>query len=59
MKQGNVSENEMFDVFNMGVGIILIVDPAKKNIILDKCEDSWIIGELFSKKQDEENVQIL
>ena len=59
MKQGNVSENEMFDVFNMGVGIILIVDPAKKNIILDKCENSWIIGELFSKKQDEENVQIL
>ena len=55
MKQGNVSENEMFDVFNMGVGIILIVDPAKKNIILDKCENSWIIGELFSKKQDEEN----
>ena len=59
MKQGNVSENEMFDVFNMGVGMILIVDPAKKNIILDKCENSWIIGELFSKKQDEENVQIL
>ena len=59
MKQGNVSENEMFDVFNMGVGIILIVDPAKKNIILDQCENSWVIGELFSKKQDEENVQIL
>ena len=49
----------MFDVFNMGVGIILIVDPDKKNIILEQCENSWVIGELFSKKRDEENVQIL
>ena len=59
MKEGNVSENEMFDVFNMGVGIILIVEPAKKNHILAQCENSWVIGELFPKKQDEENVQIL
>ncbi|MBL06362.1 MAG: phosphoribosylformylglycinamidine cyclo-ligase [Chloroflexi bacterium] len=59
MKEGNVSENEMFDVFNMGVGIILIVDPAKKNHILAQCENSWVIGELFPKKQNEENVQIL
>ena len=57
MKQGNISENEMFDVFNMGVGIILIVDPDKKNIILEQCENSWVIGELFSKKRDEENVR--
>ena len=59
MSEGKVSESEMFDVFNMGVGLILIVDPSNKNEILNTCKDSWILGEIQTKKDNEQNVQII
>ena len=59
MSKGNVSEIEMFDVFNMGVGLVLIVDPYNKQKILDSCENSWILGEIQNKHNDEDSVQLL
>ncbi len=59
MSKGKVSENEMFDVFNMGVGLVLIVDPSNKQKILDNCENSWILGEIHSKYKNEDSVQLL
>jgi phosphoribosylformylglycinamidine cyclo-ligase len=26
--EGNISKNEMFRVFNMGIGMVLVIDPA-------------------------------
>ena len=59
MSEGKVSENEMFDVFNMGVGLVLIVDPLHKNKILTTCKDSWVLGEIQTKKNNEQNVQMI
>jgi len=59
MAEGKVSEKEMFDVFNMGVGLVLIADPSNKKEILNACKDSWVLGEIEPQKNNEENVQIL
>ena len=42
--QGNVSDQEMWSVFNMGVGMVLISDQKNVSSILKKIPDSWIIG---------------
>ena len=59
MAEGKVSEKEMFDVFNMGVGLVLIADPSNKQEILNACKGSWVLGEIELQKNNEENVQIL
>lgn len=33
-KEGNISEDEMYGTFNMGVGFVLVVDPKDKDNIL-------------------------
>ena len=47
MEKGNVSINEMFNVYNMGVGLVIITDPANVKKILTECPDSWQIGEML------------
>ena len=55
-KRGNVSEKEMYRVFNMGIGMIIIV--AKKNVkkalarLKQTKQRAWLIGEIVkgSKK---------
>ena len=59
MSEGNVSESEMFDVFNMGVGLVLIVDPSHEKKVLKTCKGSWVMGEIQTKKDDLDNVQII
>ncbi len=50
-KRGNISERDMFNTFNMGVGMIAIVDKSdvQKTVeILQKNgEDAYIIGEII------------
>ena len=52
--QGNVAEEEMRRVFNMGVGYCLIVRPAFTNAIVDRLsrlgETAWIIGTIEKGK---------
>ena len=48
----------MFEVFNMGVGLVLIVDPNNSQNIIDQCKDSWLLGELVPKNINEESVVI-
>ena len=44
MKTGGISRDEMYHVFNMGVGIVLISDRADE--ILRAVEGSYLIGEI-------------
>lgn len=50
MKLGNVEEEEMFHVFNMGIGFILISDSKNENDILNMISESGLkcftIGEI-------------
>ena len=54
-KTGNISERDMFNTFNMGVGMSIVV-PAEEvdlalSILRDNGEDAYIIGEIV--KSDE------
>ena len=48
--RGGVPEAELYQVFNMGVGMTLFVSPAEANAVLrairTKKKDAWIIGEI-------------
>lgn len=58
-KLGNVAEKEMYNVFNMGIGMILLVDEADVEktmaILKENGEDARIIG----KVTDKEGISIL
>ena len=59
-EKGKIAEKEMFNVFNMGLGLILIVDKNKVDIVLDTIKKysftSYIIGEV---KRGEKEVEII
>jgi phosphoribosylformylglycinamidine cyclo-ligase len=49
-KEGGVEREEMFNVFNMGVGYVLIVRPSFADSILKHLkrsgENAWLLGEI-------------
>ncbi len=57
MKKGKISEREMFDVFNMGIGLILIVSPLKIEKVIKTIKKQkfvpYIIGEVKEGKKKE------
>lgn len=55
---GNISEKDMFNTFNMGIGMAIVVDSKIANEVVsylnrDK-EDAYIIGEIVSGKAEVE-----
>jgi phosphoribosylformylglycinamidine cyclo-ligase len=48
----HVAEDEMFRAFNMGVGMILVVDEKDVNTVLNKAEGSYLIGEINEGKRE-------
>ncbi|HQB29741.1 MAG TPA: phosphoribosylformylglycinamidine cyclo-ligase [Syntrophales bacterium] len=57
---GRIDEREMHRVFNMGVGMILVVPEKEAKDILDRLsvqgEKGWIIGTVEKKDQNREGV---
>ena len=51
-KLGKIDDDEMHRVFNMGIGMVLIVSPFAANIIVRRLaklgEQAWVIGEVTS-----------
>jgi phosphoribosylformylglycinamidine cyclo-ligase len=47
---GNIPEPEMHHVFNMGIGMVLVVNdyfvPSIRRMLLDSGLESWTIGEV-------------
>jgi len=52
-KKGNIDDREMFKTFNMGIGMVLYVNPkdvSTVKAILTRCKvKSWVIGEVVKK----------
>ena len=52
MKTGNISERDMFNTFNMGVGMSIVVDgadaPRALEILKANGEDAYVIGKIVS-----------
>jgi len=46
-EMGNIPDDEMFRVFNMGVGFVIIVSENYKDKILEKSSDTWVIGHIM------------
>jgi len=59
-EMGNIEEKEMFRVFNMGVGMILIAPEKESEEILDRLsvlgEKGWVIGTVEKKDRNKEGV---
>ncbi|MBQ9595452.1 MAG: phosphoribosylformylglycinamidine cyclo-ligase [Synergistaceae bacterium] len=50
MKTGNLERDEMFHVFNMGVGMTLIAAPENADLIIHGITGSYIIGEIVNQE---------
>ncbi len=54
-KTGNISEHDMFNTFNMGVGMICIVPPEEAEqavkILQDAGEDAYVLGEVTASSE--------
>ena len=48
MKAGNIERDEMYHVFNMGVGMILITRPDDADYVLREIDGSYIAGEIVN-----------
>jgi len=57
---GHVEEKEMFRVFNMGIGMMMIVAEKDSREILDRLhamgEKAWLIGVVEKKEENQESV---
>lgn len=60
-KAGNVEENEMLRVFNLGIGLVLVVEPNSAKDVVKEIEKfgekAWIIGEI--KKRDKKEIAFI
>ncbi|MFA7118574.1 MAG: phosphoribosylformylglycinamidine cyclo-ligase, partial [Sphaerochaetaceae bacterium] len=44
--EGNIDKRDMFNTFNMGVGMILVIDNASISTALSVVEGSYVIGHI-------------
>ncbi len=49
-EKGQINHDEMYEIFNMGVGLAVIVDDADKKKVLELIDDAFILGEVTDKE---------
>jgi phosphoribosylformylglycinamidine cyclo-ligase len=61
-KLGNVAEQEMFNVFNMGIGLVLTVPPAVADAVQAACSTpefpAFRLGEIRAQEAEEPTVRV-
>ncbi|MEW6143328.1 MAG: phosphoribosylformylglycinamidine cyclo-ligase [Chloroflexota bacterium] len=57
-KKGRIKLDEMFNVFNMGVGMVFVVSPANARRLIKALPESRLIGEVIKAASEEECVLI-
>lgn len=57
-KYGKVDHREMFNIFNMGIGMILVVDPQDKDQVLKMFEELGEKASVIGAVTDQEGVKI-
>lgn len=48
-KQGEIADDEMYRVFNMGVGFVIMVDASDAEQVLAECADGFVMGKVVPK----------
>jgi phosphoribosylformylglycinamidine cyclo-ligase len=56
-KEGNIAEEEMYQVFNMGIGMTIVCSPQEPIRILSILPEAKVIGEI-AKGRDGERITI-
>jgi phosphoribosylformylglycinamidine cyclo-ligase len=51
-QRGNVDQQEMYRVFNMGIGMVLICSPQDANQLTQTLLDAKTIGEVIAQKEE-------
>lgn len=55
-KYGKISDTDMFNVFNMGIGMVLAIDPKDESSVLDILSEtgqlSFVIGEVVTRSEE-------
>lgn len=46
-KNGNIDDDKMYNYFNMGIGMVLIVDKNDAEAVLNSIDDAKVIGEII------------
>lgn len=49
-EKGQIEDDEMYQVFNMGVGLAVVVDKEDEEKVLSIIEDSFVLGEITDKE---------
>ena len=55
-REGNIAEEELWRTFNMGIGLVLAVDPARAASVREKLPDAIAVGEVVKSKEDDPRV---
>jgi phosphoribosylformylglycinamidine cyclo-ligase len=62
MEAGGIAEAEMYETFNMGVGLILVVPEAEAGGVVDELnaagERAWVMGDLQQRPDGEHPVRL-
>ena len=56
---GSVSNGEMYRVFNMGIGLIAVVDEADVSVVLENVSNSIVIGSIYKKEENESPINLI
>lgn len=51
-KRGGIDRNEMFGTFNMGVGMVVVVDAADAQKVMDLLDDAYEIGTITESNEE-------
>jgi len=57
-REGNVAEDELWRTFNMGIGLVLAVDPAHVAAVRSALPEAIAVGEVVKSKEDDRRVTI-
>lgn len=55
---GNLSSKEMFNVFNMGIGMVLAVKPENLSAVQAQIEEAVVIGQMQAQDDSNETVRL-
>lgn len=58
-REGDVSLRNMYETFNCGIGMILIVDAERSNRILNKLTNSMVIGYVETKSINDDRTLVI
>jgi len=47
--RGNVSRDEMFRVFNMGLGLLIVVRSDSVQTVLNRIDDAFVVGDIVAR----------